>query len=222
LPLLEGAQRIINKLQNDLDLIDMMRIPMENPITGRGEPNDLEPIQLEEITGQENPRVPSPQIRSLGTTPAQLEVSRTPGGTSVPNPIFELITIYDDEESLEVSLINLVPITEEKEPEKASTPSLNAPIQNLLQSDHEVKSVLYTKFLDLSRTPIDSLRDEIGSGGQREEVQKQEINTLTVDYHVSIEPTPGSSILINTSPIDEQKMEVDPLKHMKEFQEPIL
>jgi hypothetical protein len=67
--------------------------------------------------------------------------------------LFDLITIYDDEESSEVSLVTPVPITEEKEPEKASTPSLDAPIQNLPQSDHEVESVLDTELLDLSGNP---------------------------------------------------------------------
>jgi hypothetical protein len=37
------------------------------------------------------------------------------GGNS-PNPLHELIKIYDDEESLEVSLFTPVHIVEEKEP----------------------------------------------------------------------------------------------------------
>jgi hypothetical protein len=45
--------------------------------------------------------------------------------------LFDLITIYDDEESSEVSLVNLMQITEEKEPERESTPGLDAPIQSL-------------------------------------------------------------------------------------------
>jgi hypothetical protein len=44
--------------------------------------------------------------------------------------LFDLITIYDDEESSEVSLVTLVKITEEKEPEKASTLGPDAPIQS--------------------------------------------------------------------------------------------
>jgi hypothetical protein len=97
--LLEGAQRVIDQLQNDLDLIEMMRIPIDNAIKIRGEPSGLESIQLEEITGLENLRVPSPEIRSPGIMLTQPEVSRMPGGTSVPNPLFDLITIYNDEES---------------------------------------------------------------------------------------------------------------------------
>jgi hypothetical protein len=195
----------------------MMRILADDPIISRGEPSVLESIQLEEITDPKKPRVSSPQIRSPRTIPPQPEVSRMPGGTGVPTPMFELRTIYDDEESLEVSLVTLVPIKEEKELEKASTPSPDSPIQNLSQSDHEVESVLGTKFLDLSRTPKYSSRDELESGGQKEEVQQQEAN-----YQVSAEPTLGSSILVDTSLVDEKQMEVEPSKNMKEVQEPIL
>jgi hypothetical protein len=97
--LLEGAQRIIDQLQNDLDLVEMSRFPTDDPIKTRGEPSVLEPIQLEEITGPKNHEVPPPQIISLGGISTQPEIARTPGRTSVPNPLFDLITIYDDEES---------------------------------------------------------------------------------------------------------------------------
>jgi hypothetical protein len=70
----------------------------------------------------------------------------------------------------EVSLVTPVQITEEKEPEKASTPGPDASIQNLPQRDHEVESVLDTELLNLLGTPIDSSRDELGSGGQKEEI----------------------------------------------------
>jgi hypothetical protein len=69
---------------------------------------------------------------------------------------------------------------------------------------------------------MDNSRDELGSGGQKEEVPQQEIDTSTTDYQVSTEPIPGSSILVDTSPVDEQQMEVEPSEHMKEVQEPIL
>jgi hypothetical protein len=71
-------------------------------------------------------------MRSPGGISTQPKISRTPGRTSVPNPLFKLITIYDEEESLEVSLVTPVHITEEREPERASTLGLDAPIQILL------------------------------------------------------------------------------------------
>jgi hypothetical protein len=77
----------------------MMRIPSENPITSRGEPSGLEPMQLEEIIGLENPEVPSLQIRSPWIIPTYTKELRMLGGTGAPNPLFDLITIYDDEES---------------------------------------------------------------------------------------------------------------------------
>jgi hypothetical protein len=112
----------------------MMRILLDNPITIKGEPSGLESVQLEEITVLENHRVPSPQITSLGTIPTQPNVSRMPGERGVPNPLFDLVTIHDDEESSEASLVNLVLIIEEKEPEKASSPSLDDPVQNLYRA----------------------------------------------------------------------------------------
>jgi len=65
----------------------------------KGEPSGLEPIQLEEITGLENLEFPPPQIRSLGEISTHHEIARTPCRKSAPNPLFDLITIYDDEES---------------------------------------------------------------------------------------------------------------------------
>jgi hypothetical protein len=129
--------------------------------------------------------------------------------------LFDLITIYDDEESSEVSLVTPVQITEEKEPEKASTPGPDASIQNLSQSKHEVESVLDTDLLDLSGTPIVILRDDLGSGGQKEEIPQQEIGTSTTDFQVSIEPTPGSSVLVDTLPSDEKQRKVEPSGHME-------
>jgi hypothetical protein len=46
--------------------------------------------------------------------------------------------IYDYEKSSEVFLVILMHITEEKEPEKASSPTLDAQIQSLPQSYQEV------------------------------------------------------------------------------------
>jgi hypothetical protein len=69
---------------------------------------------------------------------------------------------------------------------------------------------------------MDSSRDELGSGGQKEEIPQQEIDTSTTDYQVSTEPIPDSSILVDTSPADEKQMEVEPSGHMEEVQEPIL
>jgi hypothetical protein len=60
------------------------------------------------MIGPENPEVPSPQIRAPGGISTQPEISRKLGRKNVPNPLFNLITIYDDEDSLEVSLVTLV------------------------------------------------------------------------------------------------------------------
>jgi hypothetical protein len=44
-------------------------------------------------------------------------------------PYAELINIYDDEESLKVSLVTPMHIIEEREPKKASSPAHDAQIQ---------------------------------------------------------------------------------------------
>jgi hypothetical protein len=133
-----------------------------------------------------------------------------------------MITIYDDEESSEVSLVTLIPITEEKEPGGTSTPSPDASVPNPLRGDHESKSILDTDFINLSRTLKDSSRDELGSSGQKEELQQTEIETSIVDHKVSIELVTDSSILFDTSPANEHQTEVEPLEHIEEVQESVL
>jgi hypothetical protein len=66
LHLMAEAKIVIDQLQNDLDLIEMMRVPFDNPIARRGEPSGSEPIQLEGITGTKTPEIPPPQIGSPG------------------------------------------------------------------------------------------------------------------------------------------------------------
>jgi hypothetical protein len=83
----------------------------------------------------------------------------------VPNPLFDIITTYDDEESSEVSLVTLILITEEKEAEKISAPSPDASVQNLPRGEHEAKSVLDIEFLNLLETLKDNIREDLGSGG---------------------------------------------------------
>jgi hypothetical protein len=170
----------------------------------------------------DNPEVTMPQAGSLGDDSAQAKIARTSGRESAPNPLRDLITIYDDEDILEVSLVTLVHITKEKEPKKPSSPALNAQIQGLPQNDQEVKSILDTDLLDVPRTQVDILKDELGLGKQEEEVPQQEIDISAIDYQVSIKPSPDASISIGTLPPDEKQLEAKSLENMKEVQEPIL
>jgi hypothetical protein len=55
----------------------------------------------------------------------------TSGRKSTPNSLHKLINIYDDEESIEVSLVTPVPITEGKDLKKASSIAPDAQIQGL-------------------------------------------------------------------------------------------
>jgi hypothetical protein len=134
---------------------------------------------------------------------AQPETVGVSVGTSAPDPLHELIKIYDDDESPEVSLVTPVHIVEEKEPEKTSSPAPDARIQGLPQNEQEVESVLDTELPNAPETQADSLKDEPGSGEQKEEAPQQEIDVSMTDDQVSTEPTPDASISIGTQLPDE-------------------
>jgi len=96
-----------------------------------------------------------------------LEIVRTLGRESAPNPLSELINIYDDEKSPKVSLVTPVQIIEEKGPEKASSPTPDAQIC-LPQNEQEVESVLDTNQPDALETQEDSPKDEPRLDKQKE------------------------------------------------------
>jgi hypothetical protein len=152
----------------------------------------------------------------------QPETVRTSGRTSAPNPLSELIKIYDDDESPEVSLVTPVHIEEEKEPEKTSSPVPDTQTQGLPQSEQEVESVLDTQLPNAPETQADSPKDEPGSGEQKEEAPQQEIGVSMAKDQVSTEPTPDASISIGTQTPDERQTEVGPSEHREEVQEPSL
>jgi hypothetical protein len=94
----------------------------------------------------------------------------------VPNPLFDLITIYDDEDISKVSLVSPMQITKEKEPDRESTPVLDAPSQTRPQREHELESTLDVEPLDIPGAQMDIARDELGLGKQEEEIPQQEID----------------------------------------------
>jgi hypothetical protein len=73
-------------LENEPDLIEMMRVLGDDPFKIRGELSCPELIQLEETTGSENPEAPPPQIRSPGEISAQPEITRIVERMSIQNP----------------------------------------------------------------------------------------------------------------------------------------
>jgi hypothetical protein len=86
--------------------------PINNPNEIQAGPSDPELIGIDEIVGLENTEVTTPQARSPGGVSAQPETIKTSGRESAPNPLCELINIYGDEESPEVSLVTPVRIIE--------------------------------------------------------------------------------------------------------------
>jgi hypothetical protein len=113
-----------------------------------------------------------PPVGSPTGVLAQPEIVRTSGRTSASNPLSELIKIYDDDESPEVSLVTPVHIEEEKEPEKTSSPVPDSQIQGLPQNEQEVESVLDTELPNAPETQADSSKDGPRSGEQNEEASQ--------------------------------------------------
>lgn len=88
----------------------------------------------------------------------------TPGRTSGQNPLHYLITIYDDDDSPKFSLVTSVQITEEKEPERESTPGPDGPVKSHPQIKHEAESALDIDPINIPKTPMENSKDEPGSG----------------------------------------------------------
>jgi len=148
----------------------MTRAHVDNPDECQAGRSGPELIKIDEIIELDNPKVTMPQVESPGDVSYNPEIARTSGREGTPNPLHDLITIYDDEESSEVSVVTLVQITEENDPEKASSLALDALIQGFPQNDQEVESVLDTEIFNVPETQMDSPTDEPRSGEQKEEV----------------------------------------------------
>jgi hypothetical protein len=171
--MLEHAQWIIDQLQDDPDLISMTRLPDDNPDESQMGPSGPEFIDIDEITGLDDLEFTMPPVGSPTGVSTQPETVGTSGRTSVSNPLSELIKIYDDDESPEVSLVTPVHIEEEKEPEKTSSLVPDSQIQGLPQNEQEVESVLDTELPNAPETQVDSPKDELGSGEPKEELHSR-------------------------------------------------
>jgi hypothetical protein len=90
-------QQVIDQMKDDPDLIGMIGAPTDNPYESRVGLSGPELIEIDEITGSDNPEITTPQAESPGDVSAQLEIVGISGRTSAPNPLHELINIYDDE-----------------------------------------------------------------------------------------------------------------------------
>jgi hypothetical protein len=111
--LLEEVERAIQRFGEDHPLnplIEPFRITPDDTSHPREELNGSQTIPLEETADQQNPNPMSPQAGSSVTTTAQWGIERASSGTGVPTILIDLITIYDNEESSEVSRITPIPI----------------------------------------------------------------------------------------------------------------
>jgi hypothetical protein len=168
--MLYHSQLIIDQLQDVPDLINMIGLIADILNRSQTGPSGPEFIDLDEITGLDNHEFAIPLTGSQTGVLAQPEIVETSGRKIPSNPLSELIKIYDDDESSEVSLVTPMHIEEEKDPEKTSSSVLDSHIQGLPQTEQEVESVLYTKFPNAPQTQADSLKYGLRSGEQNEEV----------------------------------------------------
>ena len=83
----------------------MARLPEDNSDRSHMGPSDPEFIDLDEITGLEYPEFTTPPAISSTGVSAQSETVGTSGRTTASNPLSEIIKIYDNDESPEVSLV---------------------------------------------------------------------------------------------------------------------
>jgi hypothetical protein len=82
----------------------MLRLLTDSPEEIPVGPSGLEFIDLDNINGLDDPESTTPLARSLTSTTMKLEEVRVLIETSASEPLRELIKIYDDDESPEVSL----------------------------------------------------------------------------------------------------------------------
>jgi hypothetical protein len=72
--MLEKAQQMIDRLQNDLDIAETMGSPLVNLHGSRVGPSRLEFIDLDEIIRLDELEVTTPPVRSLIGVSSQLEI----------------------------------------------------------------------------------------------------------------------------------------------------
>jgi hypothetical protein len=171
----EQAQWMMNQMRDNPDLVRMPRLPTDSPEEIPMGPSGPEFIDLDNINGLDDPESTMPLVGSPTGIAMQPEAVGVSVETSVSDPLRELIKIYDDDESPEVSLGTPVHVEEEKGPEKTSSPFPDVQTQEVLQKEKEAESVPDTKFPDALATQADSPRDEPKSGGPEERTPQQEV-----------------------------------------------
>jgi hypothetical protein len=200
----------------------MPRLPTDSLEESPAGPSDPEFIDLDNINGLDEPEFTMPPAGSLTGIATQSETAGVSVATSAPDPLHELIKIYDDDESPKVSLGTLMHIEEEKGPEKTSSPIPEVQILKVPRKDKEVKSVLDTKTLDVSETEKGSPKNQLGSDEPEKGAPQQEIGVSMADEQESVDSIPDTSISISAQNPDKCQIEVGPSEHNEEVQEPDL
>jgi hypothetical protein len=181
----------------------MPRLPTDSPEDSLTGPSGPELIYLDKINGSEDSEYTTPLVGSPTGIAMQLGEVEVSVETSALDPLREIIKIYDDDESSEVSLNNPVHVEEEKGPVKTYYPIFDVQTQEVPQKEKETESFPDTKFSDTLDTQADSPRDEPKSGEPEERTPQQEFNISMTDEQVSIASIPETSISISSQTCDE-------------------
>jgi hypothetical protein len=159
----------MDQLQNDPNIINMPRFLPDNPYEIHTRPNNPEFIDLDEITGLDDPEFTTPPTISPTNVSAQPKTIESSQRIGASNPLSEMIKIYDDDESPKVYLSTPMHIEEEKGPEKKSSHVPDAQIQELPQKEKAVESVLETNMPDALETQTYNPKDDSRSDNPKEE-----------------------------------------------------
>jgi hypothetical protein len=85
--MIEHAQWIIDQLQDDPDLIGMTRLPADNPDESQMGPSGPEFIDIDEITGLDDPEFTMPPAGSPTGVSTQPETVGTSGRDKCAKPL---------------------------------------------------------------------------------------------------------------------------------------
>jgi hypothetical protein len=124
---------MMNRMRDNPDLVRMPRLLTNSPEESSMGPSGLELIDLDNINGSENPESTTPLVGSPTGIAMHSKAVEGSVETSASDPLHELIKIYDDDESSEVSLGNPMHVKEEKGLDKTSSPISNIQTQEIPQ-----------------------------------------------------------------------------------------
>jgi hypothetical protein len=119
--MLEQAYHVLDQLRDDPDLSETKGSPVDKPEISQVVTSGPEFIDIDEIVGLGDLEFMTSSVGLSASVANQPEKVWVSVETDTSNPLSEFIRIYDEEESLEVSIGTPVHFEEEKKPENTSS-----------------------------------------------------------------------------------------------------